>query len=163
AVVASYFPLNALPGAEKLLDRAWSAAMTDVLVQQVREPAQERQLRGAIPALTAIEDEVSRQVRDQYEQNPYPRWTKAEPARAAAAISNTARPTFSSSVRSAGASTSSNPRACCTISPIRSPAGACCSRCCDPAASWRSASTARSRARRSSRRAPSSPSGAIDR
>ena len=51
--------------------------------------------------------------------------------------------------------------ACCTISPIRSPAGACCCRCCGRAASWRSASTARSRAPTSSRRAPSSPSTAI--
>ena len=82
AAVASYFPLPALSGAEKLTDRAWSAAMADVLVQQVREPAQERELRSAIPALTVIEDEVSRQVRAQYEENPYPRWTKAEPVRA---------------------------------------------------------------------------------
>jgi tetratricopeptide (TPR) repeat protein/SAM-dependent methyltransferase len=81
AVVASYFPLRTLPSAEKLLDRAWSAAMTDVLAQQVREPAQERELRGTIPALTEIDDKVSHAVREQYEQNPYPRWTKAEPAR----------------------------------------------------------------------------------
>jgi len=82
AVVASYFPLHTLPRAEKLLERAWSAAMRDVLVQQVREPAQEQELRATIPAWTAIDDEVSRQVREQYEQNPYPRWTEAEPPRA---------------------------------------------------------------------------------
>src|SRR5262249_22742287 len=81
AVAASYFPLHRLPGADKLLDHAWSPAMTGVLEQQVCEPAQERELRAAIPALTAIDDETSRQVRDQYEANPYPRWTQAEPAR----------------------------------------------------------------------------------
>jgi tetratricopeptide (TPR) repeat protein/SAM-dependent methyltransferase len=79
AVVASYFPLHSLPGAESLLDRSWSNAIMAILIQQVREPAQERQLRASIPALTAIEDEVSRKVRQQYEENPYPRWEKAEP------------------------------------------------------------------------------------
>ncbi len=32
-----------------------------------------------IPALTPIEDDVSRKVRQQYEENPYPRWAKADP------------------------------------------------------------------------------------
>jgi SAM-dependent methyltransferase len=32
-------------------------------------------LRAAIPQLTAISGEVSRAVRDQYEDNPYPRWS----------------------------------------------------------------------------------------
>ncbi len=79
AVVAAYFPLHSLPGAEQLPARSWSEAMTEVVVQQVSEPAQERQLRAAIPALTAVEDEVSRQVQQQYEENPYPRWAKSEP------------------------------------------------------------------------------------
>jgi tetratricopeptide (TPR) repeat protein/SAM-dependent methyltransferase len=79
AVVAMYFPLHALPGAEALLNEARSEAIMGLLIQQVREPAEERQLRTAIPALTAVENEVSRKVREQYEENPYPRWTKAEP------------------------------------------------------------------------------------
>ncbi len=79
AVVASYFPLHLLPGAEQLAARTWSEAMTAVVVQQVSEPMQERQLRAAIPALTEIENEVSRQVQQQYEENPYPRWAKSEP------------------------------------------------------------------------------------
>ena len=79
AVVAAYFPLHSLPGAASLLDKTWSDAITGVLIQQVGEPAQERQLRAAIPALTAIGTEVSRKVRQQYEENPYPRWAKAEP------------------------------------------------------------------------------------
>jgi SAM-dependent methyltransferase len=45
----------------------------------VREPAEERQLRSSLPALTSVENEVSRKVRQQYEENPYPRWVKAEP------------------------------------------------------------------------------------
>jgi len=79
AVVACYVPLHSVLGAETLLERTWSDAAMAMLVQQVREPAQERQLRASIPVLTAIEDAISQQVRQQYEENPYPRWEKAEP------------------------------------------------------------------------------------
>ncbi len=80
AMGAAYFPLHALPGAELLLDKTWSDAVAGVLVQQVREPAEERKWRVSTAALTAVDNEVSRQVRQQYEENPYPRWAKAEPA-----------------------------------------------------------------------------------
>ena len=79
AVVASYFPLHTVPGVENLAARTWSEAMTGVIRQQVGEPAQEQRLRAAMPALTEIEDDVSRQVQQQYEENPYPRWANAEP------------------------------------------------------------------------------------
>ena len=60
-----------------MLERPWPAAIEAVLTQQVREPATERRLRAGIPALTPIEDGVSLMVRQQYEENPYPRWVKA--------------------------------------------------------------------------------------
>lgn len=79
--IASYFPLHTIDGHEALLDRpnerSWPAAIEAVLTQQVREPATERRLRAGIPALTPIEDGVSLMVRQQYEENPYPRWVKA--------------------------------------------------------------------------------------
>ena len=81
--VAGYFPLHSLPGAPALLDRDWPDPVTALLVQQVREPAEEAQLRAFLPALTAIDDDVSLMVRRQYEENPYPRWVRApasEPA-----------------------------------------------------------------------------------
>jgi len=77
AVVAAYFPLHSLPDAQSLLERAWPADLTDVLAQQVREPWEERQYRDLIPRLTGIDDDVSVQVRGQYEENPYPRWVHA--------------------------------------------------------------------------------------
>src|SRR5262249_59309626 len=40
-------------------------------------PREERQYRDLIPRLTAIDDDVSVLVRDQYEENPYPRWVHA--------------------------------------------------------------------------------------
>ena len=42
--------------------------------RQILEPVEENQLRPTIPILQEIKDNVSYKVRDQYEQNPYPRW-----------------------------------------------------------------------------------------
>jgi SAM-dependent methyltransferase len=50
-----------------------------LLVQQVKEPAEERRIASSIPVLTSIESEVSRAVRQHYEESPYPRWVKAGP------------------------------------------------------------------------------------
>jgi 2-polyprenyl-3-methyl-5-hydroxy-6-metoxy-1,4-benzoquinol methylase len=74
AAIAMYRPLHALPFAQQLFDRTWPPALDDVLTQQLREPGQERELRSTIPRLTSIEDDVSQCVRQQYEENPYPRW-----------------------------------------------------------------------------------------
>ena len=79
AVVATYYPLGTLPGADALLNKTWSEALSGVLTQQLREPATEAELRATIPALTPIEDDVSHKVQQQYEENPYPRWTKVDP------------------------------------------------------------------------------------
>jgi tetratricopeptide (TPR) repeat protein/SAM-dependent methyltransferase len=83
AVVATYNALGTLPGADALLDRTWSELLSGVLTQQIREPAIEAKLRAEIRALTPIEDDVSRKVQRQYEENPYPRWTKADPQKKA--------------------------------------------------------------------------------
>lgn len=74
AAIAMVQPLHALPDARALLDRGWPAAVDDLLTQQLREPRQERELRAAIPRLTPIDDDISQRVRQQYEENPYPRW-----------------------------------------------------------------------------------------
>jgi tetratricopeptide (TPR) repeat protein/SAM-dependent methyltransferase len=78
AILAAYEPLHTLPGSEALLDREWPHPLPDVLSQQVREPAEQIRLRGGIPQLTPIGNDVSARVRDQYEENPYPRWSKCE-------------------------------------------------------------------------------------
>lgn len=41
----------------------------------LRQPLEELAIRPTIPSLTPIEDPISRRVRAQYEENPYPRWT----------------------------------------------------------------------------------------
>ena len=74
--IACFAPLHSLPHAPSLMQRPWPDAVTAVLVQQVQEPAAEREIAAAIPSLTAIDDAVSVKVRDQYEEMPYPRWVR---------------------------------------------------------------------------------------
>lgn len=74
--VAFYFPLQSLAVAGKLLDLPWPEPITALLTQQLREPRQEADLRAGIPRLTGIENAVSRLNRQQYEENPYPRWVR---------------------------------------------------------------------------------------
>ncbi len=74
--LACYFPLHTLPGIGALLERAWPEPVAAVLRQQVVEPAEEIRARGEIPRLTEIDGEVSVSVRQQYEENPYPRWVR---------------------------------------------------------------------------------------
>jgi 2-polyprenyl-3-methyl-5-hydroxy-6-metoxy-1,4-benzoquinol methylase len=75
AAVAAYFPLHSLAGAEALLTSHREAHASNLLIRQIREPLEERDDRRAIPALTTIEDATSLRVKEQYEENPYPRWT----------------------------------------------------------------------------------------
>ena len=79
ALVAAYFPLHSVSLGGGVPAQRRSEAVEKLLLQQVREPEQERQLRSAIPALTAIADRVSVLVREQYEENPYPRWQNTRP------------------------------------------------------------------------------------
>jgi tetratricopeptide (TPR) repeat protein/SAM-dependent methyltransferase len=79
AAVGAYFPLHTLRNAEALLTRSWPASVEPLLIQQIKEPAEERRLRATMPALTVIDGDVSRIVREMYEQNPYPRWSRAGP------------------------------------------------------------------------------------
>lgn len=77
AAVAAYYPLHALANAARLTTGYVRPAPVEALLtQQIREPLAEAALRNAIEQLTPIDDEISRKVRRQYEENPYPRWTK---------------------------------------------------------------------------------------
>jgi 2-polyprenyl-3-methyl-5-hydroxy-6-metoxy-1,4-benzoquinol methylase len=72
--VAAYFPLLSLPSAEDLLKRHWPESLRTLLTQHITEPLQERRYRDAVHRLTRVGDVLSRSVRQQYEENPYPRW-----------------------------------------------------------------------------------------
>ncbi len=75
--VAAYRPLHQLPCAPALRDRSWTPGLETLIVRQLAEPQEERAIAASIPRLTSIDNAVSQAVRDQYEENPYPRWIKA--------------------------------------------------------------------------------------
>jgi len=102
--VGAYFPLHALAKPEALLGRSWPPHVDAVIAQQVREPALERQIATTMRVLTDIDGEVSRAVRQQYEESPYPRWTKAGPP-AQPAILNQGQPSKTLDVLIAGCGT----------------------------------------------------------
>ena len=77
AALAMYRPLHVLPFAAGLLERKHPGGLADVVTHQVRQPMEELALRDQIARLTTIDDDVSLRVRQQYEENPYPRWTRA--------------------------------------------------------------------------------------
>ena len=72
ALLGAYRPLGAFPGLVR--PAGVGDSVTRLWQRQVEEPAEERRLRETLDALTPIEDETSRAVRQQYEENPYPRW-----------------------------------------------------------------------------------------
>jgi 2-polyprenyl-3-methyl-5-hydroxy-6-metoxy-1,4-benzoquinol methylase/tetratricopeptide (TPR) repeat protein len=76
AAAACCFPLHTVAGAGRLQERSWPAPVREVLVQQVANPATEARLRAALPALTRIRAGVSSEVQAQYEEDPYPCWTR---------------------------------------------------------------------------------------
>ncbi len=51
-----------------------------LLKMQIEEPAEEIRLSSTLPQLTPIKDHVSLKVQEQYEANPYPRWTSFLPS-----------------------------------------------------------------------------------
>jgi SAM-dependent methyltransferase len=75
AAVAAYFPLHSFPNAKSLLASKWPEHAAQLLRQQIREPLEEMEDRSKIPALTQIDDAASKAVMQQYDENPYPRWT----------------------------------------------------------------------------------------
>jgi tetratricopeptide (TPR) repeat protein/SAM-dependent methyltransferase len=79
AAVGCYLPLNALESAEMLLNRAWPDPVAAVVRQQIAEPKAQRDLRASRPVLTAIENGTSITVKQQYEENPFPRWNAVAP------------------------------------------------------------------------------------
>ncbi len=92
--VAAYFPLHTLAQAPRLLEHAWPQTVIELLEQQISEPAQELQIRAGISQLTVIDDAVSLQVRQQYEDNPYPRWVKLPRAAAVSPLAEHVRAQF---------------------------------------------------------------------
>ena len=76
ATVAAYRPLYEFAWAQELCEHEWIDNIKEVITRQISEPQEEQSLRSQIPQLTSIKNAVSESVRQQYEENPYPRWVK---------------------------------------------------------------------------------------
>ena len=72
-ILATYRPLHQYDWSEKLqvLDQ-----LPEVKVRLLEEPLAERVIAQNMPAISDVDDDVSRKVREQYEESPYPRWVK---------------------------------------------------------------------------------------
>ena len=69
--VGSYLPLHSLPGGRCVARASLVCVGRRLLTQQVREPLDERLARKFIPHITAIADDVSLKVKQQYEDHPH--------------------------------------------------------------------------------------------
>lgn len=76
AVLATYLPLHTIAGAERIAKIDWPESLLSIATQQIEEVRAELAIRPGIETMTAIDNEVSEKVREQYEENPYPRWTR---------------------------------------------------------------------------------------
>lgn len=74
AALGAYRPLSTLSDVNALEQMEWERPIQDLITLQIREPATERDLRPSVARLTAIDDQTSQVVQEQYEENPYPRW-----------------------------------------------------------------------------------------
>ncbi|MDP6805054.1 MAG: tetratricopeptide repeat protein [Rhodospirillales bacterium] len=81
ALLGCYGPLHLLGNAKALSHRARDAgdrAFSELIRVQIDEPRQDLRNRAEIAAFGTIEDPVSKAVRAQYEEHPYPRWTSVK-------------------------------------------------------------------------------------
>lgn len=75
-LIGAYQALYRLPFAEKIPADGWPVQAQCVIVRQLIEPQQEEILKRGMPRFTAIQNQISQAVRQQYEENPYPRWRR---------------------------------------------------------------------------------------
>ncbi|MCH7894177.1 MAG: class I SAM-dependent methyltransferase, partial [Proteobacteria bacterium] len=75
-LAACYRPLPDFPAALRQ-SLGGNPACADLYRLQLTDAEERERLAGQIESLATIDDEVSRKVRRQYEDNPYPRWQTA--------------------------------------------------------------------------------------
>jgi tetratricopeptide (TPR) repeat protein/SAM-dependent methyltransferase len=77
SVAALYGSLHTFTGHDRLLDypiEEWSDAFRPIIQEQLENRRREHEIARHLTSITTIDDHVSRVVRAQYEENPYPRW-----------------------------------------------------------------------------------------
>ncbi len=76
SILASYVPLNLSKIiCNKLVNYSAKNNLFNDLIQiQIKDHLREEELKKSISSFDIISDNISKKVRDQYEENPYPRW-----------------------------------------------------------------------------------------
>ena len=75
AVLACYMSLLHIDSKVHLKGRDNNPLLSHLVDAQVRQPQRVREIADGIESLSPIDDDVSRDVRRQYEEHPYPPWT----------------------------------------------------------------------------------------
>jgi SAM-dependent methyltransferase len=76
AILACYLPLNSLNiiNAKLINYISDNAYFNDLINVQIKEPIKEIELKRNIKSISEFKNKISKEVRRQYEKNPYPRW-----------------------------------------------------------------------------------------
>lgn len=74
SLIGAYRPLHTLSYCQQISEVEVPSSAKKLINLQITYPLEERRLRENIPHLTPILNPISQAVRDQYEENPYPRW-----------------------------------------------------------------------------------------
>ncbi len=76
AILGSYIPLHKSENIKKKLLNYTSKSdlFNDMIKMQIKDYLEEIKLKDQIKSIKIITDDVSKKVRNQYEENPYPRW-----------------------------------------------------------------------------------------
>ncbi len=77
-ILATYKPLNGYSWTNSLLNVDPSVDYQNLMQLQVAHYQEEQSIRTSLPGLGQVEDAVSKEVRAQYELNPYPRWVATQ-------------------------------------------------------------------------------------
>ena len=80
SILACYLPLSSSKIIiNKLLNyTSKNNLFNDLLQMQIKDPLKEHELKSNINSFDDISDNISKKVREQYEENPYPRWRYAD-------------------------------------------------------------------------------------
>jgi len=74
AIIGCYMPLHQLRNATELAGRRWPEPWDSLIELQIRELMIEDSIKEDLDAITDVQDGTSGIVRQQYEENPFPRW-----------------------------------------------------------------------------------------
>ena len=80
SILACYLPLSSSKIIiNKLVNyTSKNTLFNDLLQMQIKDPLKENELKSNINSFDNISDAISKKVREQYEENPYPRWRYAD-------------------------------------------------------------------------------------